>query len=328
MRVIAKSALLDQLRERGTSLSRQSPSPALTSAQAGLQSDLADLSEVPGEDTQEMIRYLRRQTGRHRTNRGLYLGAAATSLTLGMVGPFLKGPFWLPTLGVMVAIPLGLAGIKAQDQLETTQRQEGALRKWTEATEPRGKFSGEFVPVSSQPRLSELQGVLDSTRTALQQLGDEPTVVTAREKVHHDAETLSSVGEQQLDHLRQKLEQNNRELTSSIQGRTRLALGVGLASLAAFPLAGLFYEPLLPVAGLGLVTSMGLLLSTSPAQTRRSSNQEVLGVMRRWQPVLEAHQRVEQSGAGVEKLGRGSELAELNIEEDGLQVGDVFLPFS
>lgn len=355
---------LAQVRDRRHELLQTRNSPARNQAVQQLDYDLRVLESAHGDTVGEMAE-LADQSRRWIRNarlggRALGIGLGITAMVMGNGPGGLAGQIGLGALcGVVPGVVLGRLAEDAVDSITRRNLQPAevgpVLARWTDgATAPRpqlldrldggmavvlgGQSWMEDRPIrKEETRLSPLaQDYLDSLDWAHEALEGQPAgpgKTSALEALKQDRIALTHLPGTELDHL---AEVAGKAVQRQRVGRY-IGLGLGVALGLAAGMAG-YQSGMTALASAGLAVTGGavgsLVLAAVGADAGRSSAPapaETLKAAFRWKPLVEEKRayQARMAAAGDEvaglKAGSDSDLA-IELDEDGLHIGDSFIP--
>lgn len=337
IQAVAKSDMLEAIRTRKEAMEGHTAAPSAAAAFYQLARDELVIAELPGETSGEMKAHLQAEARAANRKQWQLAGVGLALFAMGGTGLFLKAPmsFNLPLVlgGATGVIAGGITGdrvSRANYKTAVVEQWEGYFNRPSPEPEEHPFVLHNTLEGAAATNLkSELVNVMQSTRAYLEKRHpNDPAAWAAVARLHGDQHFIESFEGEELPALRQRLIDENEAHADFIRKGTvaalaggGLALGIGIAAgVTGWPLQ----IPAFVCAGVSVVSS----IKTGLTQDKQSRNSVLLATLDRWEPLLETQKRIAGAGDDLRSLAQGpAETGEITVEDDGLQVGDVFIPF-
>ncbi len=314
---VAKSHLLEDLRQRATRLEPHLSNPATDIAYRQLKQRIDLLEKNPGDTVQDVQRHLRAQARKASYKLGgkLLLSGA---LFAGLVTLIAKGQNGV--LGTLASFgclggSMGVGLWSVVDQVDREMaleadralNEELAARSYSPATG--SPVASPTVSLGGEATLGQLRSLLRATQTVLES-EHKPEAAPARELLKKDLKRLKGPDDKTLEGKRLEILQRG-ALVGRIGSASPWVFGIGmLIAGSGHPAIGF------PLAGLGLAVLPILIIQDQDKQ---------LEILDRWQPQLESFREADKEAQKVREWsieGTGSGIVE---GEHAVQVGGVMV---
>ncbi|GMU53215.1 MAG: hypothetical protein AMXMBFR33_23610 [Candidatus Xenobia bacterium] len=314
---VAKSHLLEDLRQRATRLEPHLSNPATDIAYRQVKQRIDVLEKNPGDTVQDVQRHLRSQARKATYKLGgkLLLSGAFLAGLVTLISREPNGVLGtLASFGCLAgSMGVGLWSVVEQVDREMALEADKALQEELDARSfspaTGSPVASPTVSLGGEATLGQLRSLLRATRTVLES-EHKPEASPARELLKKDLKRLKGPDDKTLERKRLEIKQRD-ALLGRIGSASPWAFGIGmLIAGSGHPAIGF------PIAALGLAILPVLIIHDQDKQ---------LEILDRWQPQLELFREADKEAQKVREWsieGTGSGIVE---GDQAVQVGGVMV---